>query len=144
MIRVKKVETDQELEQAFKIREEVFIVGQNCSVEDEFDGFDDESTHFIAYIDGEPVGTARYRTTDKGIKLERFAVLEKCRGKGVGKRLVKSSLSDLEHQKLPSGTVLYLHAQLAAMPLYARHGFQKEGEQFDEVSIAHFKMSKTV
>jgi len=143
VIRVKKVETDQELKEAFKVREVVFIDEQECPPEEEFDGFDDESIHFIAYISGKPVGTSRYRTTDKGVKLERFAVLKEHRGKGVGKRLVQTVLGQIEATIEP-GALLYLHAQLDAMPLYARYGFQKEGEMFIEASIKHFLMNKTL
>lgn len=143
MIRVKKVETDQELQEAFKIREVVFVDEQECPTEEEFDGFDDESIHFIAYITGEPVGTSRYRTTDKGVKLERFAVLKEHRGKGVGKRLVQTALGQIAATFEP-GTLLYLHAQLDAMPLYARYEFEKVGDKFVEAGIEHFLMKKTL
>nr|WP_236017536.1 GNAT family N-acetyltransferase [Roseivirga sp. E12] len=131
------------MQQAFKVREVVFIDEQACPPEEEFDGFDDESIHFIAYISGEPVGTSRYRTTDKGVKLERFAVLKEHRGKGVGKRLVQTALGQIE-TTFESGTLLYLHAQLDAMPLYSRYGFQKVGEKFVEASIEHFLMKKVL
>lgn len=142
MIRVKKVETDSELQEAFKVREVVFVEEQECPVEEEFDGFDEESTHFVAYVKGEPIGTSRYRRTAKGIKLERFAVLEKQRGSGVGKRLVQTTLSHIEKQGFDKGTLLYLHAQIQAMPLYSRHGFEKVGEMFQEVGIDHYEMRK--
>lgn len=143
MIRVKKVETDQELKEAFKVREVVFIEEQECPPDEEFDGFDDESIHFIAYISGEPVGTSRYRKTDKGVKLERFAVLKEHRGKGVGKRLVQTALGQIETTFEP-GILLYLHAQIDAMPLYARYDFQKVGDKFEEAGIEHFLMRKTL
>lgn len=143
MIRVKKVENKEELEQAFHIREEVFIDEQECPPEEEFDGFDEESIHFIAYISGEPAGTSRYRTTEKGVKLERFAVLKKFRGRGVGKRLVQTALSQISTSFEP-GTLLYLHAQLTAMPLYARYDFEKIGEMFMEAGIEHFEMRKVL
>lgn len=141
MIRVKKVETDQELQEAFKIREIVFIDEQECPPEEEFDGLDDDSIHLIAYITGVPVGTSRYRTTDKGVKLERFAVLKEHRGKGVGKRLVQSALGQITATFEP-GTLLYLHAQVDAMPLYARYEFEKVGDKFVEAGIEHFLMKK--
>ena len=143
MIRVKRVETKEELEQAFEIRRVVFVEEQACPVDEEFDEFDDESVHFIAYISGVPSGTSRYRITDKGVKLERFAVLKEFRGKGTGKRLVQTALSQIESSFEP-GTLLYLHAQLDAMPLYARYNFQKVGEQFEEAKIQHFKMEKVL
>lgn len=142
MIRVKKIETDQELQEAFKIREIVFIDEQECPPEEEFDGLDEESIHFIAYITGEPVGTSRYRTTDKGVKLERFAVLKEHRGKGVGKRLVQTAIVQIA-ATFEAGTLLYMHAQLDAMPLYARYGFEKVGDKFVEAGIEHFLMKKT-
>ncbi len=144
MIRVKKIENQQELEQAFEIRREVFIVGQDCPEEEEFDGLDEESIHFIAFVSGEPAGTCRYRTTQKGYKLERFAVLEKFRGKGIGKRLVQTVLGYLDKESLPEGTLIYLHAQMNVMGLYSRFGFEKVGEKFDEVGIDHFEMQKKV
>lgn len=144
MIRVKKIETDQELKEAFKIREVVFVEEQACPVDEEFDGLDQEAIHFIAYINNQPVGTCRYRITDKGIKLERFAVLKEQRGSGVGKRLVQTALGHIEKKAYPSGTLLYLHAQLAAMPLYTRFGFEKIGELFEEAGIDHFEMQKKV
>ena len=143
MIRVKKIETDQELQEAFKIREIVFIDEQECPPDEEFDGLDDESIHFIAYITGEPVGTSRYRTTDKGVKLERFAVLKEHRGKGVGKRLVQTALGQIA-VTFEAGTLLYMHAQLDAMQLYTRYGFEKVGDKFVEAGIEHFLMKKTL
>ena len=88
------------------------------------------------------VGTSRYRKTVKGIKLERFAVLKEFRGDGVGKRLVQTTLGHIDSQQYPANTLLYLHAQVQAMPLYSRHGFEKVGEKFDEVGIDHYEMRK--
>lgn len=144
MIRVKKVDNEKELKDAFKIREIVFIGEQECPVEEEFDGFDEESIHFVSYMQGQPVGTCRYRKTDKGIKLERFAVIKEKRGSGVGKRLVQTALGHIEQQKLPKGTLLYMHAQIAAMSLYARFGFSQVGEMFEEAGINHYEMRKIV
>ncbi|KYG81990.1 putative GNAT family N-acyltransferase [Roseivirga ehrenbergii] len=144
MIRVKKVENKEELDLAFAVREKVFIEEQLCDREEEFDEFDPESTHFIAYYQGEPAGTSRYRTTKKGVKLERFAVYEEYRGKGVGKRLVQIVLADVENNVAQPGTLIYLHAQLTAMPLYSKYGFTKVGEKFIEAGIEHFEMQKTL
>ena len=144
MIRVKKVENETELQEAYKIREIVFIGEQECPVEEEFDGFDDDSTHFVAYQEGKPVGCCRYRTTEKGVKLERFAVLQELRGKGVGKRLVQTALGHIEAADLPKGTLLYLHAQVPAMALYSRFGFDKIGEMFSEAGLDHYEMRKTL
>ncbi|HEX3386830.1 MAG TPA: GNAT family N-acetyltransferase, partial [Mucilaginibacter sp.] len=60
----------------------------------------------------------------------------KFRNNGVGQELVKTVLADLPKD---SGYV-YLHAQIAAVSLYERFGFEKTGPQFEEAGIQHFKM----
>ncbi|MGW8122380.1 GNAT family N-acetyltransferase [Roseivirga echinicomitans] len=144
MIRVKKVETKEELNLAFAIREKVFIEEQLCDRDEEFDEFDPESTHFIAFNDDELAGTCRYRITKKGVKLERFAVYKEFRGKGVGKRLVQVVLADVEGNVAQPGTLIYLHAQVTAMQLYSKYGFKVVGEKFVEANIEHYEMQKLV
>ena len=136
-VEVKKVVDSAELEKVFGIRREVFVGEQNCPPELEWE-YEDESTHFLATVDGEPAGAARWRKTDKGYKLERFAVLQKFRGHGVGQALVQGVLNDLPED----ATYVYMHAQVQAVSLYARFGFVKTGPKFEEAGIQHFKMER--
>jgi predicted GNAT family N-acyltransferase len=137
-----KISDESDMQTAFKIREEVFVVEQNVPKEDEYDEFEISSTHFLAYCDGQPCGTARWRYTDKGIKLERFAVREGFRSSGVGSSLVQAVLADIASKPEAAGKKLYLHAQLTAVPLYEKFHFHKEGDIFDECGIMHYKMTK--
>ena len=141
-VRIIKATTEKEKQKAFAIREEVFVVEQQVAASEEFDEFEDGSHHFVA-LDGqdEPVGSARWRYTDKGIKLERFTVKSAMRGKGLGSKIVAVVLDDIR-KTVEQGNYLYLHAQLDAVPLYAKFGFQKEGDQFDECGIMHYLMWK--
>ncbi len=125
----------EELEQIFAIRKEVFVVEQDCPPELEWE-FEEESAHFLAKVDGIPAGAARWRKTEKGFKLERFAVLKAYRGFGLGQELVKTVLADLPAE----AAYVYLHAQIQAMGLYTKFGFVAEGPQFEEAGIQHFKM----
>ncbi len=134
MIVVKQVSEPADLMQAFAIRHEVFVTGQNCPAALEEEG-NDTAIHFLAWYDGTPAGAGRYRQTDKGFKLERIAVLEKFRGLGVGDALVKAFLQSLEN-KGP----IYLHSQLAAAGLYERNGFTRQGDLFVEADMEHVKM----
>ena len=136
-VQVRKVNDPAELEKVFAIRREVFVGEQNCPPELEWE-FEDESTHFLATVDNEPAGASRWRKTDKGYKLERFAVLRKFRGKGVGQELVKTVLSDLPED----ATYVYMHAQIQAVSLYEKFGFEKTGPEFEEAGIRHYKMEK--
>jgi predicted GNAT family N-acyltransferase len=136
-VQVNKINPDQDLEKAFAIRHTVFVGEQNCPPELEREN-EEVSTHFLATINDIPVGACRWRKTDAGYKLERFAVLEEYRGRGVGQALVTAVLADL-----PSGaSFIYLNAQLGAIGLYTKFGFQAEGDQFEEAGIQHFKMVK--
>lgn len=142
MITVAKVESEDGLKTVFNIRELVFVKEQKVSPEEEYDEFEEISSHFLARVDGVPAGTARWRPTAKGIKLERFAVLMPMRGMGVGQALVKGVLEDIADQKDHVAPLLYLHAQLPAVPLYEKFGFKKEGDIFMECGIAHFSMRR--
>lgn len=139
-ITVEKVLTQEQLDIIFDIREKVFVLEQEVDPAEEYDEFENSSTHFLAKIDDAPAGTARWRYTDKGVKLERFAVLKEKRGKGVGQALVKAVVDDIAAQPDTKGKKLYMHAQLDAMPLYAKFGFKQVGELFEECNILHYKM----
>lgn len=139
-LHVTKITQEEELKSAFNVREQVFVVEQEVDPAEEYDEFEQSSTHFLAWLDDQPVGTARWRFTSNGVKLERFAVLKEARGKGVGQALVGAVLSDIEVTPETAGKQKYLHAQLAAMPLYSKFGFEKEGDIFDECNILHYKM----
>lgn len=141
-IDVRKVHKPHALEEAKKIRYEVFVIGQNVPPEEEIDEFEDESFHFLAFLNDTPAGAARWRFTEKGIKLERFAVLEKFRSNGIGSALVGEVLKDIANHPKSVGKVLYLHAQLSAMGLYNKFGFKQVGELFQECEIDHYKMTK--
>lgn len=134
-IEVQKVKAEQDLQKVFKIRTTVFVEEQNCPPELEWEN-EDVSTHFLATYDDVPAGACRWRQTEKGFKLERFAVLPQFRGKGIAHQMVQTVISDLPE----SADYIYLHAQVSAMPLYLKSGFVAEGPQFEEAGIQHFKM----
>lgn len=143
-IKIEKVNNPEELESIFRIREEVFVVEQRVKPEEEYDEFEEISVHFRASVDGIAAGTARWRFTDTGIKLERFAVLKSFRGKGVGQALVAAVLEDINRNSATRGRMRYLHAQVSAVKLYEKFGFIKIGEPFMECDISHYKMKLEV
>lgn len=139
-IHVKLITDETELKTAFSIREKVFVVEQQVPAEEEYDEYESASRHFLASFNEKACGTARWRFTEKGIKLERFAVLPDFRSKKVGSALVKALLEDIHNQPDTQGKLIYLHAQLTAMPLYSKFGFKAVGEMFEECAIKHYKM----
>jgi predicted GNAT family N-acyltransferase len=134
-IEVKNVTSAEDLEKVFKIRTIVFVEEQNCPPELEWEN-EDVSHHFLAVYNQIPAGACRWRQTEKGFKLERFAVLPSFRGKGIAQKMVQTVIDDLPKD----ANYVYLHAQLDAMPLYKKFNFIAEGPQFEEAGIQHFKM----
>lgn len=137
--RVEKIEVPEKLQLAFDIRHTVFVDEQGVPAEEELDEFESIATHFLAFDEGgKAIGTARWRKTEAGFKLERFAVLKDYRKKGIGGLLVEAVKNDvLQHD--PSAK-MYLHAQVAALDFYEKHEFVKSGDTFDECGIWHYKM----
>ncbi|MEI7726681.1 MAG: GNAT family N-acetyltransferase [Bacteroidota bacterium] len=127
---------DQEMAtQAFAIRKAVFVEEQGVDASLEYD-HEEEARHYLLFLGEKPLATARWRETEKGIKLERFAVLPQFRNRGIGEVILKEVLKDVTSMEKP----IYLHAQLKAVSFYERNGFYKVGEQFTEAGIGHFLM----
>jgi len=121
-----------------EIRFTVFVEEQKVDEVEEYDEFESECPHFLAFADGIPAGTARWRKTEKGFKLERFAVLQPFRKFGIGSALVKIVLTEV--LLLSSGKPIYLHAQVQAIPFYQKLGFEPIGDKFIEADIDHRAM----
>tara|TARA_B000000460_G_C21350404_1_gene320957 strand:+ start:231 stop:656 length:426 start_codon:yes stop_codon:yes gene_type:complete len=134
-IKVHLATTQQELEHVREIREKVFIMEQNVPEDVEIDQYEDSSNHIVALLDEEFIGTARWRKTQDGIKLERFAVLKEKRGLGIGKKLVEFIL-----EKIKNEPFVYLHAQDHVISFYKKFGFNPVGNHFYEGGISHQKM----
>ena len=120
---------------AHRIRHKVFVIGQNCPAELEWE-FEEESTHFLVLKDDNAIATARYRKTSNGYKLERFAVLDKYQGRGYGHIILNRILDELINTK----EKIYLHAQSQVISFYEKMGFSKYGDEFVEAGIKHYKM----
>src|ERR1700689_5513449 len=79
----------------FEIRRKVFMEEQKATQEEEFDEFEESCLHYLVFLNELPVGTARWRRTKKGSKLERFAVLKEYRNAGAGNAVLQKVLEDV-------------------------------------------------
>ncbi|WP_026463766.1 GNAT family N-acetyltransferase [Adhaeribacter aquaticus] len=138
MITITKITDKSDLEAAYAVREKVFVEEQQVPREEEYDEFEEIAQHYLARYNTIPCGAARWRKTNKGIKLERFAVLADYRNKAIGSRILEQVLQDVK-AAYPN-EVVYLHAQVPAVPFYGRQGFVAEGPMFSECDIDHYKM----
>ena len=99
------------------------------------DDNEDDAHYVLAYLGNTPVGTARWRSTDEGIKFERFAVLDGFRLLGIGRKMTEFILG-----QIPKGEHIYLNSQNTAIEFYKNIGFKSVGPMFEEVGIPHQKM----
>lgn len=119
-----------------EIRRKVFVVEGRVDPLHEFDEVEHDCKHYIAYYKHKAVGTARWRDTPDGIRLERFSVLKEYRNNGVGISMLRRLLSDV----LPSRKNIYLHAQTTTVKFFEKAGFKCTGEMFLEANIPHFRL----
>lgn len=140
MIEVKRFTlADKDLaEKAFAIRQEVFVKEQNVEPSEEFDQYEASASHYILFFEGQAVATCRWRETEKGVKMERFAVDKNCRSQGLGNIILLAALNDIKKQH--ADKMVYLHAQIKAVKFYERNGFVAVGPMFSECFIDHYKM----
>ncbi len=137
------------------IRHSVFVGEQQCPVAEEYDALEDSCRHYVAFIGGEAVGTARWRPYHGNAKIERVAVLKQARGSGVARALMEKLMRDIEGDSgEDSGNnfdddsgvfaAMVLSAQDHAIPFYGRLGFVAERDGYLEAGIPHHMMRKII
>ena len=129
-----------ELQQAFEVRRQVFVQEQGVSEDLVFDGQDREALHIVVKDGERAIGSARVQfLADNRAKLERMAVLNRYRRKGIGREMLlflDAVWKDKQVQQV------IVHAQLAVVPFYKSCGFHPVGLPFQEAGIKHIKMRK--
>ncbi|MBI5752908.1 MAG: GNAT family N-acetyltransferase [Hydrogenophilales bacterium] len=121
------------------IRTEVFIHEQGVPEELEWDGEDPHAIHVLAMdAGGNPIGTARLLLHGSLAHIGRMAVLPAWRRQGVGAGLLQVLL-DTVRQRGVNG--VFLNAQTYAAPFYERFDFVREGEEFLDAGIPHYRMT---
>jgi predicted GNAT family N-acyltransferase len=124
-------------ERSRAIRYSVFVAEQRVPVELEWDDMDAPSWHALAFAEnGTPVATGRLLPDGH---IGRMAVLRVARGTGMGARVLGALMAKAAQLGYPE---LILNAQTYAAPFYARVGFKRIGDEFEEAGIAHIEMRK--
>ncbi|MCA0988490.1 GNAT family N-acetyltransferase [Guptibacillus algicola] len=139
-----RIQSEEQLKQAFEIRKTVFIDEQGTPEDEEYDAFDSlhaEAEH-ILILDGErAVGTGRWRIHDGYGKLERICILPSHRKQGIGNKIVHK-LEDLAAKQ--GITNVKLHGQVQAETFYHKLGYKTVSDVFMEDGIPHILMKKAL
>jgi predicted GNAT family N-acyltransferase len=154
---VSLVRTAAEFEEALGLRYEVFCDEQQIPRDLERDAEDEIATHVVVRDAGGLVaatGRVMRQCTDGSIRalsaagtpadearVGRMAVRARDRRAGLGRMVMEA----LEAAARAEGmSTAMLHAQVHAEPFYARCGYHRRGEEFDEVGIPHVEMVKRI
>jgi predicted GNAT family N-acyltransferase len=140
MVNCKLVTDERELEGAFEVRRRVFVEEQGVDEDEEYDGRDSESLHVIAEDGERVIGTARVQfLTDDLAKIERMAILEPFRRKGIGRQIMAFLEGELRNRHIEQA---FLHSQYAVTGFYRACGYKETGPPFWEAGIKHIKMQR--
>jgi ElaA protein len=129
-----------ELYDILALRNEVFIVEQNCPYQD-LDAKDDEALHLTGFNKSELVSYARLLKPGVSYKeaaIGRVVVSPKHRGKNYGLELMKQAIDD--SLKSFDTKVIVISAQKYLEKFYTDLGFVTESEVYSEDDIPHIKM----
>lgn len=128
---------------AARIRTDVFVHEQRIPEALEWDEADATALHAVAYNRlGQAVGTGRLLPATAGVaKVGRMAVNRVLRGCRLGEQLLQALMAAARAR---GDREVLLHAQRSAESFYARLGFQRRGEGFEEAGIPHVEMTRTL
>ena len=130
-----------ELYTVMHLRQEVFVLEQNCVYPD-LDGLDIDSTHILYWEDGELL--AYLRCLGPGLSypqssIGRIVVSPKARGRDLGRELVKQGIA--YNLKAWPGSDIRIGAQAYLEKFYTDLGFVTDGEPYIEDGIEHVHMN---
>lgn len=135
--------TAEELYSILQLRNEVFVVEQNCVYQD-CDDKDKQSIHLSGYLHGKLVAYARLLPVGisyaAGASIGRIVTSPAVRGKNVGRELMRIALKT--SGELFGPTAIIISAQAHLKLFYEEFGFIAEGKKYLEDGIPHLQMKK--
>ena len=134
--------TIDELYAILELRNQVFIVEQNCIYKDT-DGKDQSAWHLMAMEDGKLVAYTRILAPGAVYidpAIGRVVTSPSMRGSGIGKELMNRSIEACE--KLFGKISVTLSAQVYLKKFYESLGFITVGEEYLDDGIPHIEMSR--
>lgn len=125
-----------ELYEILRVRQDVFVVEQECAYPD-IDGVDQDAVH--AFLCDETGIKAYLRVFSKDENTAQIGrMLTTQRDSGFGGDLLKEGIQIARN--ILNKEAIYIEAQTYAIGFYAREGFRVVSEEFLEDGIPHVKM----
>lgn len=134
---IKWLRGTEDLNEACRIRQRVFVIEQNVPEEEEWDKYDESAHHIVIFKESKAVGTGRLANIDGQFILGRIAVLKEYRGSDIGRIIVENLLKKAKEN---GAQEVYIHAQIQVVGFYEKLGFKSFGDTFLEAGIKHIGM----
>ncbi len=133
--------TLQELYDILALRQEVFVIEQNCIYRD-LDDKDQHSTHLLGKVNDKLVMYLRVLPENlsypNAISIGRVVSSPSARGKGYAKAAMAQTF--LHYKQTGKTAPIIISAQLYLKEFYSSFGFNAVGEPYDEDGIPHIEM----
>lgn len=135
-----------ELYGLLQLRNEVFIVEQNCPFPD-LDGKDQLCYHLLGFSEDSSSLVAYTRVVPPGViydlaSIGRVVTAAHARRYGIGRELMRRTIKVIED--LYGQVPIQIGAQLYLQKFYESFGFRQLGEMYLEDGIEHIKMVRNV
>ena len=132
--------TPHEVYAIIQLRNEVFVVEQNCVFQDA-DGKDQKCYHLMGFANGTLAAYARLVPAGESyenVSIGRIATSPHFRNKGAGKALLTAAIDQCK--VLFNEQTIKIGAQLYLKNFYESFGFKQTSEVYDEDGIPHIEM----
>ena len=132
--------TKTELHEMMILRQQVFVVEQDCPYQDA-DEKDKDSHHLLGYIDDSLVAYLRLvkpGVSYKEMSFGRIVTAQNQRGTGLGIALMNEGIE--QSNQLYGTSVNRISAQSHLLPFYQKFGFKSTGKEYLEDDIPHTEM----
>ncbi len=132
--------TTAELYKILQLRQQVFVLEQQCLYQD-IDDMDNDAWHLSAYREEQLIAYLRVVAPGRKYKepsIGRVITKESYRGIGVGKLLLNEGIQRT-YKQFPSADIR-ISAQMYLAKFYSSAGFKSVGNQYLEDDIPHIEM----
>jgi len=134
---VREIDGPDEMEEVFRIRDEVFVHEQRLTNDARRDPDDRTSVHFLAWRNGDPLGTGRLTIFGREGQVAWVAVRAAARRGGLGLAIMQAIIERAERENT---AYIVLNAQTHAISFYESLGFEFVGPEFTMGGIGHHVM----
>ncbi len=133
-----------ELYAILQLRNEVFVVEQDCPYQD-LDDADREALHLFIVENNTVIAYSRLFPPNvkyaDSASIGRVVVKQNCRDRNIGKWLMQQSIKEI--QSIYQASSITISAQSYLLRFYRALGFVEIGEEYLEDDIPHYKMILT-